>query len=321
MRAARASRSRSAGAYAPGRRGVLSLLGPDVHASPPRSPGRADRRRHALRARTGRSTPSCSPPPPSAARDEAYATGGAQAIAAMALGTEIDRAGRRDRRPGQPLRAGGQAPARRPRRHRRRSPGPSELMVVFDGERRAALARARPLRPGRARGRRAARRGRAPTPTRSPSSRAWSPSSRPSATASPRPRSPSSQRPSTEAAVELANELAPEHLQLACDAATLIGRGHHRGLRLRRRRQRDRLRRLRRRLQPRAADGRRGALHRAARPVHLQAPHGDRSDARTTPPGSSLRPVATLARIEGFPVHGESVEARRDDPETGNASS
>ena len=25
-------------------------------------------------------------------------------------------------------------------------------------------------------------------------------------------------------------------------------------------------------------------------------------------------PVATLARIEGFPVHGESVEARRDDP-------
>ena len=43
------------------------------------------------------------------------------------------RRGRRDRRPRQPLRHRGQAPGLRAGRHRRRSPGPSELLVVAGG--------------------------------------------------------------------------------------------------------------------------------------------------------------------------------------------
>ena len=69
--------------------------------------------------------------------------GGAQAIAALALGTETIRARRRDRRPGQPLRAGGQAPALRPRRDRRLrravrpararlAPAPTRALVALD---------------------------------------------------------------------------------------------------------------------------------------------------------------------------------------------
>ena len=46
--------------------------------------------------------------------DEVYRVGGAQAIAAMAYGTETIRAGRRDRRPGQRVRRRGEAPGRRP---------------------------------------------------------------------------------------------------------------------------------------------------------------------------------------------------------------
>ena len=45
--------------------------------------------------------------------DEVYPVGGAQAIAALAIGTRTDQARRRDRRTGQPLRPGGQAPAGR----------------------------------------------------------------------------------------------------------------------------------------------------------------------------------------------------------------
>ena len=83
--------------------------------------------------------------------EEVYAVGGAQAIAALAYGTESIDAGRRDRRPGQPL--------RRPRPSAR-SPGavgidgiagPSELVIVADGTATAERDRARPLRPGRAR--------------------------------------------------------------------------------------------------------------------------------------------------------------------------
>ena len=58
--------------------------------------------------------------------------GGAQAIAALAYGTETIAAGRRDRRPGQRLRAGGQAPGRRASSASTGSPGPSELVVVAD---------------------------------------------------------------------------------------------------------------------------------------------------------------------------------------------
>ena len=54
-----------------------------------------------------------------AGANEVYAMGGAQAIAALALGTERDRTGGRDRRPRQPLRPGGEAPACRSGRNRR----------------------------------------------------------------------------------------------------------------------------------------------------------------------------------------------------------
>ena len=49
--------------------------------------------------------------------DEVYRVGGAQAIAALAFGTETVAARGRDRRPWQPLRPGGEAAALRPRRH------------------------------------------------------------------------------------------------------------------------------------------------------------------------------------------------------------
>ena len=50
--------------------------------------------------------------------DEIWRVGGAQAIAALAYGTDDDRAGRQDRRPGQCLCRGGQAAGLRPGRHR-----------------------------------------------------------------------------------------------------------------------------------------------------------------------------------------------------------
>ena len=89
--------------------------------------------------------------------DEVYRMGGAQAIAALALGTETIRAGGRDRRTGQLLRPGGQAPALRARRHRRlrRAVGPAGARLHG---RRPAPARARPARAGRARRRLARRR-------------------------------------------------------------------------------------------------------------------------------------------------------------------
>ena len=70
----------------------------------------------------------CTPPPIApvllgacalAGVDEVYRVGGAQAIAALALRHRPDRTGRRDRRPRQSLRAGGEAPPQRPRWHRR----------------------------------------------------------------------------------------------------------------------------------------------------------------------------------------------------------
>jgi histidinol dehydrogenase len=85
------------------------------------------------------------------------------------------------------------------------------------------------------------------------------------------------QVPDAEAALDLANAYAPEHLELLeTDAALLAERvttagcvfvGRH-------------LRRLRRRLQPRAADRRRRPLRRPARPRRLPPPHRQRRDRR-----------------------------------------
>ena len=82
--------------------------------------------------------------------DEIYVLGGVQAVAAMALGTDDDRAGRHDRRPRQRLCGRSQAPAVRPRRHRpaRR---PDRDADHRRRHRRRRNLRHRSARPGRAR--------------------------------------------------------------------------------------------------------------------------------------------------------------------------
>ncbi len=82
--------------------------------------------------------------------DDIYVLGGVQAVAAMALGTESDRAGRHDRRPRQRLCGRSQAPAVRPRRHR--SSGRSHRNADHRRrQRRRRNLRHRPARPGRTR--------------------------------------------------------------------------------------------------------------------------------------------------------------------------
>ena len=116
--------------------------------------------------------------------DEVYAIGGAQAIAALAFGTEsvapVD------------VIAG---PGNRYVTEAKRQvagrvgidglAGPSELMVVADGGADPELDRARPLRPGRARRRQPAGGRSRPTRRCSTASPSWSRSSPPSAPASP----------------------------------------------------------------------------------------------------------------------------------------
>ncbi len=96
------------------------------------------------------------------------------------------------------------------------------------------------------------------------------------------------QVPDLSDAIDLANAFAPEHLELLERGRGPARRARHdRRLRLRRPPQRDRLRRLRRRLQPRAADRRRGALLRPARPRRL--PPQDRNRAGPAGGGGETR--------------------------------
>ena len=62
---------------------------------------------------------------------EIYRIGGAQAVAALAYGTDSVRGSGQDRRPRQRLRGGGQAPGIRHGRHRFVA-GPSEVLVIAD---------------------------------------------------------------------------------------------------------------------------------------------------------------------------------------------
>ena len=121
--------------------------------------------------------------------------------------------------------------------------------------------------------------------------------------------------PGLEAAVALADEIAPEHLELICDGATRSGRdGDGRGLRLRR---------------PRGGtafgDYVAGSNHvlptggaarfaaRSAQPRFGADRRWYRCRERAT---RALAPhVSSVARAEGFPVHAESAEARVD-PQT-----
>ena len=170
--------------------------------------------------RRPRAAPPCSPPRAIAGVDEVYAMGGAQAIAALAFGTETVAAGRRDRRARQPLGAGGEAARLRPgrdRRHRR--------AVRADGGRRRdadpRLGRARPLRAGRARRRRPAGRGRRRTRR---CSNGVAEHGRGAGRRAPqrrrRRRSPWSTPPTSRRALDLANAFAPEHLRAASRTPT-----------------------------------------------------------------------------------------------------
>ena len=90
------------------------------------------------------------------------------------------------------------------------------------------------------------------------------------------------QVPDLSDATDLANAFAPEHLELLEeDAALLAEPSHHRGLRLRRPLRRDRVRRLRRRLQPRPADRRRRD---ASRDLSAPAPSAAGSPRWRFPP-------------------------------------
>ncbi|MEJ7715262.1 MAG: hypothetical protein WKF40_05980 [Thermoleophilaceae bacterium] len=88
------------------------------------------------------------------------------------------------------------------------------------------------------------------------------------------------------------------------------GRRAGRGVRLRRRGQRHRLRRLRRGLQPRAADRRGGALQLGALAARVQAERRPRCGSAPERRQRSRASGAAIARAEGFEVHAQSMEAR-----------
>ena len=181
--------------------------------------GRARRRR--VRA-AGRATGEIDPAILGTCRlcgvERVYRMGGAQAIAALAYGTETVRPRRRDRRPGQPVRAGGQAPAlgdasgstASPARATcwwcsARRPATRELQLaaldmLAQAEHGAGSLVGGDLRRSRGRLRRA--RGRRSSDSSS------------SARRSARRRARSSRSQDAREALELANAFAPEHLQL-----------------------------------------------------------------------------------------------------------
>ena len=230
--------------------------------------------------------------------EEIYAMGGAQAIFALAYGTETIA-------PVDVIAGPGNAWVREAKRAVSGTvgidslAGPSELMVIaghdtdpewaaLDLCAQAEHGRRKPAGRRRRRGARARRDRRA----------------RPRRAAAARPIVADAplalvQVPELEAAIDLANAFAPEHLELLEEDAALLGRaGHDRRLRLRRPLRRDRLRRLRRRLQPRAADRRRRALLGPARARRLpppdlhgrdSAPRRRRSWRRTSTPSPAPR--------------------------------
>ena len=265
----------------------------------------------AARARTGRAHPVVLAACALCGVDEVYRMGGAQAIAALAYGTESVAPVDVIAGPGQRVRAGGQAPGGGRRWASTASPGPASWWwwptraPTPSWSRSTCSPRPSTAPDGLlaviAPDRDAARRGRAPR------SSAWRPSAerggpplrrraRRDARAA-RARWPRSWRPSTW------SWWAPRPRRCA-------GEVRPRGLPVRGRQGRHRVRRLRGRLQPRAAHRRRGAVPVRALGRHLPAPDGSRIVSRAAPPRAWPRPGAALARAEGFPVHAESMERR-----------
>ncbi len=172
------------------------------------------------------------------------------------------------------------------------------------------MGRARPLRPGRARGREPARRRLAPTAscsTGSPSASRESPRSAPSVASAPLALVAA---PDLELALRLADAFAPEHLELACAGADAgVGAGRVAGCVFV------------------GAGGATAFGDYAAGSNHVLptggaarfgGPLGPRTFLRRTSvvsvpkaAASALAPhVDAIAESEGFPVHGESAAAR-----------
>ena len=215
-----------------------------------------------------------------AGADAVYRMGGAQADRRARLRHRDHRAGRRDRRPGQPVRPGGQAPGARTRWGSTASPGPSDLLVIAVRRRR---------RPGRWRSICSPRPSTAPARS---SSRVSDSPQLLDALADRVAAGPDSEAIVRLVAVEaldpeaiaLGQAFAPEHLQLVGAAAEALRRpADPRRLPVRRCRRRHRVRRLHRGLEPRAADDRRGT-------VRLRRSRRRTSAAATPRCGSPIRP-------------------------------
>ena len=251
-------------------------------------------------------TRSSSPPARCAAPTRSTAMGGAQAIAALALGTETIRAGRRDRRARATStcrRPSASSSRRRRDRRLRRAERPARDRCPTGAD--AAAGRARPARAGGARRRTRSSSRSADDERCSTRSGAAAGAPRAGAVAC------SCDAADLEAALAFAEALAPEHLQLIGRR----GRGARaarapRRLPVRRRRERDRVRRLRRGLEPHAADR---AAPRASppgsTPRHFRRRMAEVRIRPTRPPRSRPRGAA-IARAEGFAAHAESMEAR-----------
>ena len=244
--------------------------------------------------------------------DEVYAMGGAHGDRRARLRDRDDRARRRDRRARQPLRAGGQAPGLRRASGSTASPGPSDVLVLADGDADAAARRARPARPGRARRRRAPVVAVAPTTRRCSTRSQARARARSSADDRRRAGGVRARRRADAAttALAFAEAFAPEHLELvgagaealaprvrapaACSSARagatafgdyVAGSNH---------------------CLPTGGAARfaSGLSPRALPPAH------ERGADRRTAAAALAAAGAAIARAEGFDVHAESMEAR-----------
>ena len=288
-------RSRRAGDLRAGRAGAVPVVGRD---------GRRDRPGRRASPRS----PSCATHPVmlAAARlcgaDEVYRMGGAQAIAALAHGTESVAAV-------DVIVGPGSLYAQEAKRQVAGTvgidgfAGPSDLVVIADRGRRRRSSWRSTCSP---------RPSTAPAPS--------SPSSAPTrrcSTPSRRARRATPARPCCALVHDrcrrsaFAEAFAPEHLQLVGAAAeALAPRVTRAGCLFVGAGAGDRVRRLRRGLQPRAADRGRRALRLRAQRAPLPARDGGGPDRRRPRRPRWRPPGAAIARAEGFEAHAASMDAR-----------
>ena len=266
-----------------------------------------DRRLLAAGRMTAGSTRSCSAPAELAGASEVYRMGGAQAVAALAHGTETVRGGRRDRRARQPVRPGGQAAALGPGRDRLVR-GPERPARDRRRRQRSGADRAGPARAGRAR---AGNAGASASSTSSALLEAL--------------HEPARGQRRTPARCYRLVEVPEQRVRARAGAGVRAGapradrpagrrarRPRHPGrLRVRRARLGDRVRRLHRGLQPHPADRRRGPFRLGA--VGRRTSGRSFTEVRITDGSRLARAAAPIARAEGFELHARSMEARIGD--------